>query len=98
MELFHDNIQHKFVLTHDGKEFSTSYRMLGHKFWDFYYTTIPNEVIDESGKEILLNYVLDFVKANHIKIRATCLSVQEFLVNHKNLKEVLYHPYSLKLV
>jgi hypothetical protein len=98
MELFHDIIRQKFVLTLDGKEFSTSYRMLGHKFWDFYYTSIPNEVIDESGKEILLNYVLDFVKANHIKIRATCLSVQEFLVNHKNLKEVLYHPYSLKQV
>ncbi len=98
MELFHDIIRQKFVLTHAGKEFSTSYRMLGHKFWDFYYTTIPSEVIDESGKEILLNYVLDFVKANHIKIRATCLSVQEFLVNHKNMKEVLYHPYSLKQV
>jgi predicted GNAT family acetyltransferase len=98
MELFHDVIQHKFILTEDGKEFSTCYRMLGNKFWDFYNTSVPHGSVnnhDDSGKEILLNYVLDFVKANHIKIRATCPAVQEFLIKHKDLKEVLYHPYAV---
>jgi hypothetical protein len=41
----------------------------------------------------MIEFAIDFVKQHNIKILASCSDVQDFLIRHKDLKDLVYHPY-----
>ena len=93
MKVEHNEKERKFLLKISDGECAIMYKKVSDKVWDFYYTFIPPVSGKEDIKDKIINYVLSFVKDNNIKIKASCISIQNFLLRNRHLKEVLYFPY-----
>ncbi len=93
MKVEHNERERKFLLKVSGSECTIEYKKLSNKVWDFYLTVAPSVPDRENIKEKVISYAMNFVKTNNIKIKASCISIQNFLLRNKHLKEVLYYPY-----
>jgi len=93
MKVEHNEKEKKFLLKVSGSECAITYKMLSDKVWDFYYTFVPPVADRENIKDKIIGYALNFVKSNNIKIKASCISIQNFLLKNRHFKEVLYFPY-----
>lgn len=93
MDIKHNESEKKFCLSVEGKECALNYKELNERLWDFESVNIPENLPEKSFIEKIIEYAINFVKDHNIKILATCSDVQDFLVNHKDLKNIVYHPY-----
>lgn len=92
MDIVHDERAQKFFVDMAGKQCALNYKELSNKLWNFVSTTIP-ENIPPGIMEKMVEFAINFVKRNNIKILVNCSDVQDFLVKHKDLKDLVYHPY-----
>ncbi|MBX9852310.1 MAG: N-acetyltransferase [Cytophagaceae bacterium] len=92
MDISHNESEQKFFVKVDGEECALNYKELSEKLWNFESASVPNET-QKGILETMIAYAIDFVKNHNIKILVTCSDVQDFLVRHKDLKDLVYHPY-----
>lgn len=93
MDIRHDEREQRFYVEEQGKKCTLNYKELSEKLWSFVSTSVPENF---SGRPILdemIKYAINFVREHDIKILANCSDVQDFLVKHKDLKNLVYHPY-----
>lgn len=93
MDIRHNEREHKFFVNVEGGECALIYKELSEKLWNFESTTIPERVSENGIIDEMIEYAIDFVKDHNIKILVSCADVQDFLVKHKDLKGLVYHPY-----
>ena len=92
MDISHNESEQKFFVEVDGQECVLNYKELNEKLWNFESASVPSET--QNGiLETMIAYAIDFVKNHNIKILVACSDVQDFLVRHKDLKDLVYHPY-----
>lgn len=92
MDIRHNEIEQKFVVQVGEEECALKYKELSAKLWNFESTSVPKEA-EKGVITQMIEYAFNFVKENNIKILASCEDVQNFLVQHKDLKTLVYHPY-----
>ena len=95
MDIRHNEEEQRFFVRIDGGECALVYKKLSERLWNFESTSAP-ENIPETAKgamEEMIQYAIDFVKEKGIKILVSCYDVQEYLIRHRNLKDLVYHPY-----
>jgi predicted GNAT family acetyltransferase len=93
MIICHNVSEQKFCVKVRGGECSLKYREISEKLWNFESTSVPDHFFQEGIMENMVAYAIDFVRFHDIKILANCDAVQDFLIHHKELKGLLYHPY-----
>jgi uncharacterized protein len=93
MEIRHNESEHKFFINIEGEECGLKYSELSEKLWNFESTYVPDTFLERGFIEEMIEYAINFVKEHNIKILASCEDVQDFLVRHKDLKSLVYHPY-----
>jgi uncharacterized protein len=93
MDIRHNEREKKFFVEVEGEECELKYIELSEKLWNFESATIPEKVVEKGIIEQMIEYAIGFVKEHNIKILASCADVQDFLVRHKDLKMLVYHPY-----
>lgn len=93
MEVKHSKKREKFFMNISGTKCSLEYEKLNEKLWDFKATKVPEHLKEQDIAGKIIEYAIHFVKENGIKIFATCSCVQDYLVNHRESSDVLYHPY-----
>ncbi|MFN3405268.1 MAG: hypothetical protein ACK40G_14305 [Cytophagaceae bacterium] len=94
MEINHNESEGRFTIVSDlGSECIIKYKKLSNKLWDFYQIFAAGSGDLPEIKERIITYAMNFVKSNHIRIKASCPPIQEFLIRHRELKEVIYYPY-----
>jgi predicted GNAT family acetyltransferase len=92
MDIRHNEIEQKFVVQVGDEECALKYKELSAKLWNFESTSVPKEA-ERGMLNQMIEYAFNFVREHNIKILASCEDVQNFLVQHKDLKTVVYHPY-----
>ena len=93
MDIIHNEKEHKFFIHIGGEECSLIYSELSIKLWNFESTIVPEKIKERKIVESVIEYAIAFVKDHNIKILASCEEVQDFLFRHKDLKDLVYHPY-----
>ena len=95
MDIRHNEVENKFFVRVEGRECALVYKKLSDRLWNFESTSTP-EKLTESEKgalEEMIRYAIEFVKDHGIKILVSCYDVQEYLIKHRKLKDLVYHPY-----
>lgn len=93
MEIKHNEKKEKFFANVSGKKCSLKYERLSERLWDFKTIDVPDTLKEQGITGKIIEYAINFVKQHGIKIFATCSSVQDYLINHRESSDVLYHPY-----
>jgi len=93
MDIGHNEQEHKFFVKVGDEECVLAYKELGEKIWSFESTTVPSALSKKGIVDRMIEYAINFVKEHNIKILAGCEDVQDFLIKHKDLKSLVYHPY-----
>lgn len=93
MDIRHNEREQKFFVKVEGTECVLYYKELNEKLWNFESTSVPESISEKGVVERMIEYAFNFVKEKNIKILAGCEAVQDFLINHKDMKSLVYHPY-----
>jgi predicted GNAT family acetyltransferase len=93
MDIRHDEKEQRFYIQEQGKECALQYKELSEKLWNFVSTSVPDDFSGKAIMDRMIEFAIDFVKQHNIKILASCSDVQDFLIRHKDLKDLVYHPY-----
>lgn len=95
MDIRHNEKEHKFFVEVNRGECSLTYKELSSRLWSFDSTQVPerDSDLEKEALEKMIEYAINFVKEKDIKILVSCSDVQDYLVRHRNLKDLVYHPY-----
>jgi predicted GNAT family acetyltransferase len=94
MDIMHDESEKKFcVKVGENEECNLHYMEINEHLWNFDSTNVPENISEKSLIEKVVEHAINFVKEKNIKILASCSDVQDFLVKHNDLKNIVYHPY-----
>lgn len=93
MDIRHCEDEKKFSVEVAGSECVLTYKELSEKLWNFESTIVPKDLSEKGIIEKMIEYAINFVKEKNIKILVSCADVQDFLIRHKDLKNLVYHPY-----
>lgn len=95
MDIRHNESEQRFVVEVEGDECILIYKKLSERLWNFESTSTPENLTERQKRalEDMIQYAINFVKEKGIKILVSCYDVQEYLIRHRNLKDLVYHPY-----
>jgi predicted GNAT family acetyltransferase len=95
MDIRHNEKESRFFVRLKEGECSLKYKKLTERLWNFESTSIPENSgeIEKNVLEEMIEYAINFVKEKGIKILVSCYDVQDYLIRHRNLKDLVYHPY-----
>lgn len=93
MDIRHNETEHKFFVKVEGEECALMYKELSERLWNFDSARVPERVSEKGVIDRMIEHAINFVREHNIKILASCEEVQDFLIRHKDLKSLVYHPY-----
>ncbi|MFN3403214.1 MAG: GNAT family N-acetyltransferase [Cytophagaceae bacterium] len=94
VEIMHCEEEKKFFIKINGVECCVKYIKWNDKVWDFIGTFVPNNFKDAQKLAMsLVKQALDFANSQNVKIRASCRWVQDFLIDNKEYRSLIYYPY-----
>jgi predicted GNAT family acetyltransferase len=91
MDIFHNKEDRRFYTIIDDKEYSLEYNIIENNLWEFncsYISSIVTNLKKRDIREALIEYAIDYMERNDIKIMdsGTCFQGRDYLEKKKDLE------------
>jgi predicted GNAT family acetyltransferase len=88
-DIKHDEKNHKFYCTIEGREAYLRYFMKDHNTIDFRSTYVPNELRGHGIAALIVDKALTFAQEKNFTVIPTCSYVHSFIEKNEKYKELI---------
>jgi predicted GNAT family acetyltransferase len=93
----HDTKSQKFYTIIGGKECSLKYEKINDQLFNFKMMFVPKNLRAQGIASRIMEFSLNYVRKNMIKVKASCSFVESYMYNHKEHTDLIYNREELVL-